>query len=691
MAAITAAAGDSQRTALFYELAEGIKGGQITIRTASEAEMLARFMADRVDHEPQNLLRWQAADFLASYPHPVAIPALLRAADDKHQLTRECAQEALVALHDRRVLPYLIADLRRPSHQVNESVIRLMAELGDPAARKPLAAIAADSTVDRRSRDAAQRALRSLASEPGLVNSFELDDETLRLLARQGFAIRPSDVNTIPQPANEMYELYSGAYPFVTTDAAFHTFVLLMRATLDELERVVLAPRIGDLSRRLTAACVSQAGELGGSDLAPLARGNAAFFAVAGSLLGEPNELELPSREALQVSTEVERIRTHRTIQSSTLFGYEEDYSKYKPRGRHSSRELSGYFGAVTFYGRMMFRIESAEETRRALLILDVLARNPELRQEWEDIDQLLGLLFGERDDLAFPDYELAASKVAGGNSAGDYRRLAGDPSAVAALTAELRTRAAPRINTAYIPWPKSTQWRTLTAGLRIFGQRYTRPIVLFQSGLDANEWPPSGLQVVADLLGSRRASAIFREGAPAGRKPRAAAPAPAADPYASLADGFLHVASTLFEPPPGAPPFMSRSAWEEKQINSALGAWAEVQHTTAGYTKDANMYVCASGLTDRFHGYVEPYPRFYRRLNDLVGRVREHLDACDLFGRIEQGSARPRWPSWMRHSRRAIIGGKCGGTRRRSVSSAITSRSCQRSSIISSAWRPRN
>jgi HEAT repeat protein len=632
IAAIRGTASDSQRTALFYDLMQGIERGQINVRTADEAESLARFMADRVEHDTQSVLRWQAADFLARYPHPAAAPALLRAAGQAPEVTtRGSARQALVALRDRRVLPLLVADLRGSGRQGNEqAAIRLMAELGDPAAREPLAALAADSRADPRSRDAARRALRTLSLEPSMVNAFDLDDETLGELSQRGFAIRPADVN-------EMYELYTGGYPLVTTDLAFHTFVLLLRATLDELERLVLAPRIGDLSHRLAAACVSQARDLGKSDLAPLARQNAAFFAVAADLLGDGKRLRLalPPKEAQQVATEVERIRAHSTIEKSALFDYEEDYTKYKPRGRHGSPELSGYFGAVTFYGRTMFRIDSTDETRRALLILEILARNPVLRREWEEIDRLLSLLFGERDDLAFPDYELAAGEFAGGRATVDYRRQAADTLALAELTTHLRSRPAPRINTAYLPWPESIDWRNRTTGLRIFGQRYTRPISLLQSRLDAGEWPLSGLLVAADLLGSGRASSILGE-----KAVPSSVPPPPADPYSSLGEGFIHVAGTLFDLPPGAPAFMKRPAWEEKQINTALGAWAEVQHTTAAYTKDANQYASASMMADRFHGYVEPYPRYYRYLNQLVGRVREHLDACDLFGRIERDRA---------------------------------------------------
>jgi hypothetical protein len=49
------------------------------------------------------------------------------------------------------------------------------------------------------------------------------------VLSRHGFVITPGDVN-------DMFEVYGGDHPYFTTDVAFHSFMHLVRGSLDELE-----------------------------------------------------------------------------------------------------------------------------------------------------------------------------------------------------------------------------------------------------------------------------------------------------------------------------------------------------------------------------------------------------------------------------------------------------------------------
>jgi hypothetical protein len=117
--------------------------------------------------------------------------------------------------------------------------------------------------------------------------------------------------------------------------------------------------------------------------------------------------------------------------------------------------------------------------------------------------------------------------------------------------------------------------------------------------------------------------------------------PARGPDRFASLMDGYIEAAHFLFQLEAGAPEFMRKPAWEEKQINAALGGWAEVQHATALYTKDANHYMGMSAMLDRFHGYVEPVPQFYSSLDTLLARVGEQLDGVGLWDRIAEDKKR--------------------------------------------------
>ena len=59
--------------------------------------------------------------------------------------------------------------------------------------------------------------------------------------------------------------------------------------------------------------------------------------------------------------------------------------------------------------------------------------------------------------------------------------------------------------------------------------------------------------------------------------------------------------------------------AWQDKQLWTALGAWAEERHTWVLHTKQAGSPGCAF---EEPPGYVSPYPKFYRRLGQLARRA---------------------------------------------------------------------
>lgn len=615
------------RRALFYELLQGLEERRISVTSANDATRLTTVLASLMEHDTESVTRWLAAEFLASHPHPAAREALLRVASTpgrENALARMNALRGLVSLHDVRALPLLAAE--------NPLQAGLIAELGSPAGVAVLEEAVADSTRREHDKVAAARALQELQRflESKIVNSNDLDDRQLGLLKRNGFVL-------IPGEKNEMFELYDEAYPFVTSDVVFHTFMILMRAAFSEMESLVLAPRVGELSRRLVFACLDQASGLNDPRLAAAARWNAAFFAVPAALIGtvDPDSLDLPANLKNEVRDELDKIRTHSGVGRSALFDRDEDFTKYLPRGRHASiPQLQGYFQGMLYLGRMMFQLQSNDETLRAILIAAAMEEEPELRSEWARIDSLTGEWFGERDDLALPDYEDAARHVTGSASPKNLVELAADDVARAALVAELRKRPKPRINTLGM---ESSESRRNASGLRIFGQRYSRPSEVLQQRLEGGHWPLSGLSVAAELLDSRSAGEILRDSGLADTTEIHIVPARAADRFASLMDGYLESARSLFQLEAGAPEFMRKPAWEEKQINAALGGWAEVQHATALYTKDANHYLGMSGMLDRFHGYVEPVPQFYSSLDTLLARVVGQLDEVGLWDRIAE------------------------------------------------------
>jgi hypothetical protein len=615
--AIQARPASRAQARLIREFLEEITQSRIEIATPEDAEKLTRFLVE-VIREGGRRAPMDAARFLAAHPHPAAAPALFALIDTTGSLSvRTHALEALVGLRHEGVLPILLNDLERPKEHGHERTIQLLGELGDPRALEVLERIAEhpDQTAARR----AVHLLRAARDGFRVRCAFDLSGYAYDRLRSHGFVI-------IPEAKNEMYEFYGQAYPFVTVDVVFHTFMILMRACIHETEILLLKPRIGAFSRDMLSACLEQAKRARDPRTARGAFANAAFFAVPAALCHDLDirDLDLPSEWEKKARTVLERIRAHQRVDGSVLFGYSEDYTQYKPRGLYSnSPELTGYFQGLRYLGRMQFRLESDEDTDRACLLVDLLRTHPELRGEWEMLDRVMGQLFGERDDLTFEEYE-EAMYAAGSRTVGRE------------LITRLEQYLSPRINTAYIPWPESTRWKKKTRGLRIFGQRYTRPVHLMQQTIDQDIWPPTALHVVAGLLGLERARTILSEQVGAIALEQLKLPLPAEDPLRSLSDGALHCLRPLSEPSEHRPGFMSRAPWHERLINSALGAWAEVRHATLLYTKDAHYYSCCSAMTDRFHGYVDPYPRFYERLNALVQRVVGVLDESRLFTAIE-------------------------------------------------------
>ena len=621
---IAAERDDRSRTTLVYEVTDALEQGRIRITTAAEADTLARFLA-RLLEDPYELVRWRAAEFLARHAHPVAADALVKAArnhDRKASLSRDSSLDALVALRDKRALPELLRDIAQP--RPSGVAFRRLAEFGDPSAVAKLHAVATDTACGQMTRDAARASERDLLLllDQNLVNSFSISDSSLAAIRKRGFTILSST-------KNEMFQLYGAEYPFVTTDVMWHTFMITLRASLDELERMVLRQTLLDFSTHMLQGSLAQAKRA--PDLYRLAQRNAAVFTVAATLFADSLDSppRLPDDLHRMAQAEIDLVRKHDRITTSPLFGYPEDFTKYATRGR-CAKDLEGYGQGMMYLGRMSWHPQVPDQTRQALLLLDLLQRDTQARRLWSRADSLLTLMFGPRDDISIPEYERIATSIAKrrGLARGNYLAGVADPSFVAAFSESLR-KCHSRIRTATPVRPTGRAGRDEGVGLRLFGQRYTRPIHVLQTLMDDSVWPVSGVQVSRTLLhadvGTGKTSPTMR-----------AVPSDPPDPYVSLAEGWIHVTRPLFHPIPTQPSFMRTQAWEQKQINTSLGAWAELQFATSLYTKDANTYLGSSPTLGRFHGYVEPVPDFYGRLADLASRLTTTLERQGVFQAIE-------------------------------------------------------
>jgi hypothetical protein len=77
----------------------------------------------------------------------------------------------------------------------------------------------------------------------------------------------------------------------------------------------------------------------------------------------------------------------------------------------------------------------------------------------------------------------------------------------------------------------------------------------------------------------------------------------------------------------------MRNQAWVDKQLNTALGSWAELRHDTILYAKQSYTVVTsAPPLDEKLKGYVEPSPYVYGRLASLCQMMIDGLSKRDLL-----------------------------------------------------------
>jgi hypothetical protein len=92
-----------------------------------------------------------------------------------------------------------------------------------------------------------------------------------------------------------------------------------------------------------------------------------------------------------------------------------------------------------------------------------------------------------------------------------------------------------------------------------------------------------------------------------------------------------------------GYPAFMQGAAWQDKQLNTTLGSWAELKHDTVLAAKQVYAEMGGGGPAAPepivLHGYVEPVPLFYARLAALIDMTLQGLESRNMLGEQDKAS----------------------------------------------------
>ena len=531
-------------------------------------------------------------------------------------------------------------------------------------------------------------------------------------LSRNGFVVVPSaEFEGMAEAYESLKERHQSI--FVTTDALLHTAHLFFDYLLRAVEITTLRPQLVALTDILLQASASDFAQATDPQVKEAARRNLAFFSVGARLLDPAYSTFEEVEDLVQAEFElIEKRAVAAPLPNSPVLGIGEDYTQYIPRGHYTRNDaFRTYFQAAMWYGRLGFFVYPSEShslsqadterlARQALLITRNLHQQRIGQQTalsvWRGIYETTALFAGRAEDPGPAEYLAIAQEIYGGLP--DLAQLA-DESQLNAFLEQARQLPRPRVlSTFYWSSPQSDSvtphWQDGTLGFHFLPQRFVPDTHIFSELVwdrvgnfvgEGNPFTlyvsryagpyrgvPRGLDVLA-AFGSELAERILQNEGDTAYAGYAEKLSELRALYArdelghDLYHRWLGVLRALLEKSSEtAPPFMQNETWGHKQLNAALGSWAELRHDTILYVKQSYTSVGRGAMFQPPppSAYLEPCPQVYERLREMMTQMREQLDRwkmleaavrdklveferlLDELTRIAEGELAGRWPT---------------------------------------------
>jgi hypothetical protein len=500
-----------------------------------------------------------------------------------------------------------------------------------------------------------------------LVNAqalHKLTPQQKQRLGELGFVV-------VPDVAEQMFVLYED-YPtendipvpnFITVDSLLHAYHLFFGYTLRTVERQYLVAAACKMTDTALFHSTKFYRQCPPGPLQDAAAATAGYFAVGKSLLdGKPASSGVGAATDKLVAQELKLIAAHAQRFSSPLLGVQVHYTQFVPRGHYTrTPELSRFFQALVWYGStgLLLDADGNDESRvlhhnrMALLMTKMLSGDDKLRAEWARIYEPTTFFVGVSDDLGYREYVDLAREAFGPGL--PLEAMAEDSRLDNFLQLARAQLPGPAIAPFYLDVDEAGNLQEGTGKVqkrqfRLMGQRYipdsymlqqlVSPLVQPAGPNDARDIP-MGLDVMA-VLGSDRARHLLLTQYNQGRYPQYREQLAALrDEFANLPEdkwwqnlywGWLYsLQGLLGDFGAGYPAFMQRPQWQDKELQTALGSWAQLRHDTILYAKPSGAEYGGAD-PEVVEGYVEPVPEVWARLAYLARLSREGLASRNIL-----------------------------------------------------------
>ncbi len=473
------------------------------------------------------------------------------------------------------------------------------------------------------------------------------------MLAQNGFIVLPPN----PKKSNlmKMYSIYeSNEYNqtpnFVTTDMALHLYHKFYSETLKSIEKEYFLEELQILTARMLGKTLNLYEAEGYDEVKEDLKEILIFFSVSNKILND--SYGSVSDEVKKVAEEeIDLIKKSEGYSASPLMGFDINYEQFVVRGHYAGDEvLEKYFKGMMWYGLLGFPLKEEKElnvpgTVKAMLISTITFLEDQGKNDieaWDKIYAPTDFFVGQSDDITIFNMKDVIINVFGDEpDINDFR----DESYYEKLLEEVNKLPEPRIQNKLVLGVVDTPTQKQ---FRFMGQRYTLDANILQELMFPIIRPvPSGLDVAA-AFGNQHAEELdyqyyvpktglglekHKENLP--KMKSKVSEIKENEWMSNLYNGWLwNIKAVLkdYENHDGLPFFMKNMAWRDKNINTALGSYAELKHDTVLYAKQPVAEMGGPAEIPYLPQYVEPNVEVYEKLVWLVDYSSQNLKKRGLL-----------------------------------------------------------
>ncbi|MFQ6678028.1 MAG: DUF3160 domain-containing protein [Fidelibacterota bacterium] len=466
---------------------------------------------------------------------------------------------------------------------------------------------------------------------------YELTDDELTALEDRHFVV--TERLSFPSMGDAFIDIFRKDLPvFVSTDAILQAFHLSYDKILKSLEYAFLIPDLHKILDGMVAAYPKLLNQYQSNEEMENALMDVdLYITMAKSLLdGYLVAPQLMASETFQQYWSAVEAEEYVVMPLFTETSRKLDFSQFTVRGHYTdSQELSRYFRSMMWLGRMDFLLtqspDSLPETdiRRmnlgTVLLNELLILSVE-RSTLDEMDEIITFMVGESDNLTSSELQEIITDE-GIERADDLLNETVYTSFQSAIKQSPFSEQ--KILSNIFIYDGFDEPQSLPVSFKLLGQRFIIDSYIFSKVVfpwiryqNSNIWRPmpnpldamfaigndDALQLIKDELDTYKYSSSL------------AGVRYLVDAYdedfwsKSLYNTWLNTLRSLN--PSGnnhnLPFFMKTTGWHQQKLNTQLASWSQLRHDNLLYAKQSYTGGAACWYP---HGYVEPYPEFYKQI----------------------------------------------------------------------------